>query len=322
MTFVAAEQPADDQIAAVAALAPDNPFYTPAYVRARVEGGGGHLLLLTFQQEDGVLLAGCPAYLRQGRWLRTLEIESLPKLPAEGEAFWAGLKQLCRARRIGLLVANTYASEPVNIPSLGHRLERRERTEHVLGLTTYDETLGQASSQHRRNLKRARKAGLIARAARDDRALATHTELMQASMQRRRERGESVPEATQSDRRRFERLLASGAAELFQAERQGMVVSSLFVLLAERGAYYQSAGTSPDGMACGASPFLLHETACLLRRRGLERFNLGGAHTSEAGLYRFKSDFGGMQVALEAVRADFSNPLIRSARTLLRQLRT
>lgn len=79
------------------------------------------------------------------------------------------------------------------------------------------------------------------------------------------------------------------------------VHSSVLVLLAAKGAYYHSAGTSPDGMACGASPWLVHEAALVLRERGLEVFNLGGAIQASAGLFRFKSEFATTPVPLESV---------------------
>jgi lipid II:glycine glycyltransferase (peptidoglycan interpeptide bridge formation enzyme) len=321
MSFIAIEEPSVELLVTTAATAPWNPFYAPGYVRARVEVGRVRPVLLALQRDDGTLLSGCPAYLSEGRWTWALEIESLPSLPAESEAFWTGLQRWCRSRRIGALRVGTFASEPAPIPRLGAEAQRQARTEHVLDLETYSDEPAHPSSQYKRNLKRGRKAGVTIRSTRDPVALRDHTRLMAASMQRRQDRGEAVHEVVESSWSQYEPYLRTRAAELFQAEREGTVVSSLFILLAERGAYYQSAGTSPDGMACGASPFLVHETACQLRRRSLQRFNLGGAHASEAGLYRFKSEFGGRLVALESAYFDLNPPLIRTARSFMNVLR-
>ena len=54
--------------------------------------------------------------------------------------------------------------------------------------------------------------------------------------------------------RSFLALIGSGAGELYQEVLlEDAVLSSVFVLRAKRGAYVYSAGTSPDGMALGAS---------------------------------------------------------------------
>ena len=72
-----------------------------------------------------------------------------------------------------------------------------------------------------------------------------------AGRTRRRTRGEAVSDAAASqDHRAF---LESGAGELFQAVSGSTVLSSVLVLRASTSGYYQSAGTSQDGMAIGAS---------------------------------------------------------------------
>ncbi|MEJ7639237.1 MAG: GNAT family N-acetyltransferase [Singulisphaera sp.] len=318
LEFLASDSPSEELISEVSGLAPTNPFYTPAYFRAR--SARGVLPFVFALKRGGELVAGCPAYMREGRWSRTLEVESLPNLPPGDCTFWDGLDRFCRARRVAFLEVDTFASETAGIPSRWAELERRRRTEHLLDLCDPDGLEG-VSSQHIRNFRRARKAGLEVRSSTSVEALRAHTGLMAASMERRRDRGEFVPEVGQYLLGQMEPLLRTGAAELFQAWQGDRLLSSLLVLLSQRGGYYQSAGTTREGMAIGASPFLVHEVACRLRLLGIERFNLGGADATETGLHRFKAGFGGREVTLERARFVLGNPLARKLRMLLERLR-
>jgi lipid II:glycine glycyltransferase (peptidoglycan interpeptide bridge formation enzyme) len=121
---------------------------------------------------------------------------------------------------------------------------------------------------------------------------------MNASMERRVQRGEEVE--TNSRDARSGALLASGSGELFRAVSGDRVLSSILILRASQGAYYQSAGTLPDGMKMGASPFLVSRVANILKQEGHRIFNLGGASDDNPGLLRFKAGFGTREVALEA----------------------
>lgn len=134
-------------------------------------------------------------------------------------------------------------------------------------------------------------------------------------MERREQRGESVP-SVQPDP--FDRaLLVSRAAELFQAYDGTSVLSSILVLRAPLGAYYQSAGTSPEGMELGASQFLISSVAAILQGEGMHLFNLGGAGDESPGLQRFKSGFGAHPVPLEAATFVFGSRGERAARRLI-----
>jgi lipid II:glycine glycyltransferase (peptidoglycan interpeptide bridge formation enzyme) len=161
-----------------------------------------------------------------------------------------------------------------------------------------DDILEGASSQHRRNISRARKAGLSIMRAREAAACARHLELMDASLDRRANRGEEVNAGPQNARPMA--LLNSRAGELFHAMHGERILSSILVLQSSRGAYYESAGTSPEGMKIGASPFLICGVAAILKSEGVRVFNLGGATAENPGLVRFKAGFGTREVALEA----------------------
>jgi lipid II:glycine glycyltransferase (peptidoglycan interpeptide bridge formation enzyme) len=104
-------------------------------------------------------------------------------------------------------------------------------------------------------------------------------------------------------------FLQSGSGELFQAFRGDEALSSVLVLRSPEGAYYQSAGTSSEGMGFGASHFLIYCVASQLKSDGLHSFNLGGAD-KQTGLSRFKAGFGASRVHLESASV-YIGPLWR-----------
>ena len=293
--FVAA--PADEAaIGALAASMPDNPFATSAYAASRRRVGYSTWMLAWRDSADNLAL-GCLGLLTTGWLNRTLEIPSLPAADAESP-FWSGLVAFCRQQRITMLALDTFGSASgVEIPSIGSRCTRRDRQEFVVDLRGDPTAL--LSSNHKRNVKKAQKAEVQVHRTRSLDALAAHHALMGASLDRRRSRGESVShDAASEDHRTF---LESGAGELFQAHAGGSVVSSVLVLRAATSGYYQSAGTSPDGMAVGASQFLIHAIAQALKAEGASTFNLGGADDGSS-LARFKAGFGAQRIALPSAQ--------------------
>jgi hypothetical protein len=88
---------------------------------------------------------------------------------------------------------------------------------------------------------------------------------MALSMTRRRVRGEQVSDHMTNQLAEVTALAQGGAGEVFQAVADGQVLSSILVLQSVRGGYYHSAGTSPEGMACGASHLLVHDIAVTLQ---------------------------------------------------------
>jgi RimJ/RimL family protein N-acetyltransferase len=136
---------------------------------------------------------------------------------------------------------------------------------------------------------------------------------MDASKQRRLARdGGDEGQARESY---FRAMLQGGAGEFFQAVMNGIVRSSVFVLRAPKGAYYQSAGTSQEGMSEGASPFLIVRTAAQLQSEGVTCFDLGGAMDVNEGLCRFKAGFGAVAHEFEEAEFVVAPPLLRKLRT-------
>ena len=138
-------------------------------------------------------------------------------------------------------------------------------------------------------------------------------------MERRLSRGESVD--VDSQIRAPLALVQHGSGEFFRAMRERQILSSILVLRAPRGAYYHSAGTSREGMALGASHFLIHSVAEILRAEGFEQFNLGGAEASNPGLERFKMGFATRPVHLEAAAYCFSSRFQKNVVALVNLMR-
>jgi hypothetical protein len=82
------------------------------------------------------------------------------------------------------------------------------------------------------------------------------------------------------------------------------------ILKAAQGAFMETAGTSPEGMKCGASHFLIYSVAQTLREESIWTFNLGTGEP-KSGLSLFKTRFGATPVSLEFARFYFGSDLHR-----------
>jgi hypothetical protein len=298
LQFMALVDPAREDCETLSRLQPRNPFCTGAYLAARAAAGAVWLLGV---RRQGELIAGCGALLAAGRLNRSLEIESFPMLGPTAGVFTDGLAAFCNARAISRLSLNTFGS-PAGcvIPLFPGERARLPRREFLLDLQAPDLWAGLASN-HKRRIKAAEKAGVAIRAA-GAAAVVAHVALMQETFERRRQRGEAVPE--QIDSAPLEAYVAGGAARVYQAWLGGRVVSSILILLSPSGGYYQSAGNSPESLSMGASHLLVYRAAQMLQSESIEIFNLGGVSEENPGLVRFKEGFGAQGVELEAAEFD------------------
>jgi hypothetical protein len=282
---------------------PENPFYTAAYADARRELGDQTVMIFGFGSEGACV---CPGFLRSGRISSSLDIPSIPAAPSK--IFLEGLRRFCKERGIYEVTLNTYASPALSIPELPVELERRSRTEYLFDLQI-DASQWKIGRTHRQRARQAEKNGIqLLRTSSFD-ALEAHVGLMNSSMRRRKERGEDV--SVDADLREASSLIRAGAAEIFQGVQNGVVLSSMLVLRSRTGGYDHSSGTHPDGMAIGASHFLVHSVARTLQADGCTAFNLGGASADEAGLKSFKVAFGTFTRESVMVRASLCAPARR-----------
>ncbi|MCC6916315.1 GNAT family N-acetyltransferase [Nitrosomonas sp.] len=292
MKFIAC--PAEgDVIAVLEKLQPANPFATVAYFES-MRLLGYSIWVVGLQDSASKLVYGCGAFIKKGKLNSTLQITSLPNLGVDSHVFWQGLRDFSRRGGITQLELGTYASPYGTDPPLfDRRCTRKKRCEFILDIS--GDLAEMLSSNHRRNVKKAQKAGIVVKQTRSAEAAVVHHELMNQSMDRRRSRGEKI--SLDGPSPEIAAILKSGAGELFQAIHEGSVLSSILVLQAAGGSYYQSAGTSPDGMAVGASHFLIHSITIKLKSEGAYIFNLGGAD-EDSTLGRFKKGFGASHIPL------------------------
>ncbi len=304
--FEVLRSPGPDEVALLASRHGENPFFTPAYLHAQRRRG-----------ETVLLRAGpgeCPALLRAGRWSRVVEVDSAPD--DAGDAFWTGFADWCRTERVDDVQVGTFCTRRTLPSTLPGEVRRRERLEYVLALEASRIVEG-FSSHHRRQARRGEKSGLDIEESGDPGAVASHVALMIASGDRRRARGESLRGRAELERSCRD-LVESGAGTLWRAFRAGEVLSSMLILRAERGAYYHTAGTSSDGMECGASHFLMARLAERLADAGVRELNLGGVDPAQEGLRRFKTGFGSREIALASAALSFEPRLRRQLRALAR----
>jgi ribosomal protein S18 acetylase RimI-like enzyme len=313
--FHVEENPSSVLLGEAGALAPTNPFFTQAFVQS-MAALGYRPWLMSLRNGSRLLAAGL-GLMKSGRLNRSLEFTSLP-IPEASDLFWEKTLCFCRDLRVSYLEVNSFASAEHRIPLLPGEIERRGRTEYVIDLKKPTLWTG-LSSNHKRNVKLAQKAGLQLTSRSDAQACRDHLRLVQSSLDRRKARGETVDNRGEAET--FMTYARNGLAEWFQAVKAGEVLSSILVLKAERGGYYQSAGTTSEGMAQGASSFLICETATALRDRGMDVFNLGGADEHNPGLQRFKAGFGAASVELQATRLYLGSALKRRLTTAAALLR-
>jgi hypothetical protein len=276
---------------------PGNPFCTPSYFAAMQESG--YRTWVVGLHRSNSLASGCGAFVRSGKLTRTLEIHSAPGIP-EAAMFWDGLLEFCAKHRVTRLDVGSFAASSAPLPELPGEQSRVRRWECVLDLSGIDlwECL---HTKHKQGINRARKTGVAVRSTLEERFCEAHEQLMQASTERRQVRGEDVADPVGAAHRRL--LVRHGAAQLFQATLGAKVVSSVLILLAAKAGYCHTAGTSPEGMQCGASHLLNYEVARMLQERAMTAYNLGGVQDLDSGLAKFKLRFGARLVELEA--ADF-----------------
>jgi hypothetical protein len=305
--FKAFRDPTSSLLSRLAAFAPENPFYTPEYVAALASRGVRPFALAI--EEEGEAVAGCTAFASRGWLNRRLEITSLPEL-RDPPAFWNGLLRFCREERFSVLVANSFGSRRADLPP---DVVSRTRGEYHLDLTA--DIWEGLNRNHRRQVKKAREAGLVVRRGFGVEACIDHARMAANSFQRRSSHGEIIN--VRIDPAESLAFLESGVGELYQVLDGDEVVSSLLILTAEKGAYGQTSGTSDAGLLCGASQFLWFEIAVSLRERGLELLNMGGADEAARGLREFKESFGARRIELATAELYLGSRLRQSIGTIL-----
>lgn len=228
--------------------------------------------------------------LQYGRLRKDLTITIMENLPRESH-FWRGIQGFISKHNItSCRITSVARSQPFpSVPPLSHEIEKYQDVKlYVADLKKTDESV-RYSSNHKRNISKAIKAGVQVVESSPAGGLQTHYELTSASVSRRSLRGEST--ALRTTRDHVMQLLESGHAHLHQAILDGKVMSSKITFRLGDYAFYYDGGTSPEGMRIGASHFLMSEIMTRFKGDGVKRFNMGLAAETSGDLWRYKQGF-------------------------------
>lgn len=258
-------------------------------------------------ERNGVLDTVAFGAQSSGRLSTFLDVSVTRPLGAK-HGFWKGLVEFADATAATQLLVEQMcvAIDESMIPTLRGEFERYSNVKLYVWDLASDAWDGAMSTNHRRNIGRARKNGVGLISLPRPEAVRAHLGLIGASLARRAARGE--PTNLASDAREVAEILGTGNAELFQAAIDGEVVSSKIVYTLGPFAYYDSGGTSERGMSVGASQFLMYSIADLLRKRGIVSLDLDVASAAAGGLARYKAEFGAEQWVVERVRCKHQQP--------------
>ena len=302
LEFFAADVPSSEDAAALMNLEPRNPFCTKVYAEALGRCGQRPWLLGT--KRNGKLVSGCYGFTTSFLLDRVLRIDSLSRVAAD-KIFWDGLMQFCSEQRVTYLSLQNCASR-ARIPCLPGDVKRSNLFEYVLDLADAGWER-KVAPHHWRNIKRSRQ--IVVTLRRTTRCQ-EHGRLIVVSNERRRKLGEKIIGSFEPDLRESALFLEKGVAELFQAVAGGKVLSSVLVLRASKGAYYYTAGNSPEALRLGASHFLVHAIARILHEELIPEFNFGEVPPG-TGTSLFFLRFGATAVPREDATLDLASPLRR-----------
>lgn len=200
-------------------------------------------------------------------------------------AFWSELKDFCETSKIGSLSIEVIVGSDEEIDVEAFPEADDIVTSDLFLVDVFKEDL-RFSSNHRRNINKARKAGVHLIEQSTEAAIADHFRLRDNSFDRRSARGEQIIESYPM------RYISTGHAKIWQCGLGGEVMTSNLIVFGLDGAWhYESAGTSPEGFKLGSSQFLHAEIMEAARQAGIRWYDLGGGAPNNPGLVRFKEGF-------------------------------
>jgi hypothetical protein len=303
----------------VKSLAPECPGLALAPIQAKALLFGDEpwvFTLLRGETQAGLAFGS----LRRGRLSSALTVTVTSTIPLH-DAFWDGLLRFASTHSITRLSVESVAlgTGRAPIPALPGETGRYSSIRmYVLDLSK-ESVEAEMSSNHRRNVKKAQKHGAEIVIGASPEAVREHLALIDLSLLRRSQRGEPTNLRAQAEE--VARLLRLPNTQLFQARVDGEVVSSKLVYTVDDYAFYDSGGSSPKGMAVGASHLLMYEIITALRARKVATLNLDVASVAAGGLARYKLEFGSQVYELDRVTVEWDTlrrRAVNGLHTLLR----
>ena len=248
--------------------------------------------------------------LRRQRFDKTLVV-TISSLLSEPDYFWSSMTVLARDWRVNRVMIEMFGA-PADDQRAFEGEKLRQRTQIYVCDLTRDDLAAELSSNHRRNIRKAEAQGFDVVEESSPKAIEDHVRLCGASNDRRSGRGEQIQ--GNKDRAATEAYLKTGQATLYQAVHEGTAYSSILVLRIGAAAYYDTGGTSPEGMKMGGSHFLMFKVMERLKAEGVTSFSLDVANTE--GLIKFKTGFGAVEWPLQRVYLEYPNIISRLRRLL------
>jgi hypothetical protein len=300
MIFNVSRKPDSELLHELYFLSGENCHLNPGILKAN-SAKGTTLLVLSVSQERQTLAFGVAR--ESNRWFaRRIVFQRLPQFIDKSEkvvnCFWRGLQEYCQNRRVLQLDLNAFNSQPIEVPNLSSIAKTTNRQEYIIDLRQLPENRKKGlSSNHRRNIKKAERAGLSYQIRNNFEACKDHSRLMAHSMHRRKSRGQSVH--YRGSPQKLFNYVQCKAGFIIQAKHDNDWVSSLLIFRSSHQAYYVSGGTSPRGMQLGAAHYLMWKAIQYLSSKGVSILNLGGvSETDTPGLARFKAGFTAKPIEL------------------------
>jgi len=234
--------------------------------------------------EAGTSAAIAVGIVLRGRLNSSLFVSVLRPI-ADMDGFWSALKGFCEASRIGGLSIEVIVGSDEEIDIAAFPETDDIVTSDLFLVDVFKKDL-QFSSNHRRNINKAKKVGIQLIEQPLATAIADHFRLRDNSFDRRAARGEAIIESYPT------RYISTGHAKIWQCGLGGEVMTSNLIVFGLDGAWhYESAGTSPEGFKQGSSQYLHAEIMEAARKAGVRWYDLGGGAPNNPGLVRFKEGF-------------------------------
>jgi len=266
------------------AMKPNGPFIESSPELFKRLNESEEKIAISAKYSDGKNLLLAVGVIQRGRLNRCLFLSVLRDIPDQA-AFWEKLNGFAETTKISQLIIEIIAGcdETIDVAGLPRASEFLKSDLFLVDVLAQDVKF---SSNHRRNIKKAKKLGIELIEQPIDPAIEDHFRLRQSSFDRRAARGENIVESYPM------RYISTGKARLWQCGLDGEVLSSNLIVHGLDGAWhYESAGTSPEGFKMGASHFLHNEIMIAMRDAGVRWYDLGGTSEDNPGLTRFKEGF-------------------------------
>jgi len=256
----------------------------------------------------------CYSILNRGRLGGSMRVTLDIDTAVTDDSVWDALQDHAREKGASVLHIEANGRSKRQLPTF-----KNEKSRHTVQVYSVDLAREiEIGKRHRRNVGKARKRNVSMVISKDEAAIRAHVNLCRLSVDRRENRGEAIEGLI--TREAATSLVVNSGARLFQATLNGQILSSDLVVFVGPYAFYDSGGTSPEGMQIGSSYFLMASMIEHLKQDNMRILNLGVGAENRPGLSLFKSGFGADCFEFQTVEVDTASRVQRLARRLKRLL--